>query len=182
MLLGRSDPLRLFEELSSELGHHRTRAHVYVIGGAAMSLACARNRLTEDVDARFDAGHYRLAQAVRSVARRRGLPEDWLNEQAVSAIPRSPDGMARTLYSSPSLTVTGASPNHLLAVKLRAGRRRDREDIHRLVDLLDLREPDEGRRIHDQLFFGEAIPPTGQGYLEEACSGRAGADSEQPRT
>ena len=90
--------------------------------------------------------------------------------------------MARTLYNSPSLTVTGASPKHLSEMKLRAGRRRGREDIHRLVDLLALREPDEGRRIHDQLFPGEAIPPTGQEYLEEACSGRAGADSEQPRT
>ncbi len=180
MRLGRSDLLMLFDELSRELRHHRTRAHVYVIGGAAMSLACARNRSTEDVDARFDAGHYRLAQAVRSVARRHGLPERWLNEQAVSAIPRSPDGMARTLYSSPSLTVTRASPKHLLALKLRAGRRKDRSDIHKLVDLLDLREPDEGRRIHDQLFPGEATPPTGQEYLEEACLGRAGAGSEQP--
>ena len=126
MLFGRPDLLRMFRELSRELRHHRTRAHVYVIGGAAMSLACARNRLTEDVDARFDAGHYRLAQAVRSVARRHGLPERWLNEQAVSAIPRSPDGMARTIYSSPSLTVTGASPKHRLAMKLRAGRRKDR--------------------------------------------------------
>ena len=78
--------------------------------------------------------------------------------------------------------MTGASPKHLLAMKLRAGRRRDREDIHRLVDLLDLREPDVGRRIHDQLFPGEAILPTGQEYLDEACSGRAGADAEQSRT
>ena len=91
MLLGRSDLLRLFDELSRELRHHRTSAHVYVIGGAAMSLAYARNRLAEDVNARFDAGHHRLGQAVRSVARRHGLPERWLNEQVVSAVPRSPD-------------------------------------------------------------------------------------------
>ena len=171
MLLGRSDLLSLFDELSREPRLHRTRAHVDVIGGAAMSLAYARNRLTEDVDARFDAGHYRLTQAVRTVARRHGLPESWLNEQAVSAIPRSPDGMARTLYSTPSLTVTGASPKHLLAMK-------DRDDIRSLVHLLDIRDPEDGRRIHDRLFPGEAIPRSAREYLEEACSGRPPTDSE----
>ena len=39
----------LFDELSEELRFTRTRAHIYLIGGAAMSMAFSRERTTGDV-------------------------------------------------------------------------------------------------------------------------------------
>ena len=45
------------------------RAQIYIVGGAAMSLAYSRERTTRDVDARIDAGHSRLTEAVRTVGR-----------------------------------------------------------------------------------------------------------------
>ena len=54
--LGREQLLELFEELSEELRFNRARAQIYVVGGAAMSLAFDRERTTRDVDARIAAG------------------------------------------------------------------------------------------------------------------------------
>ena len=68
--LGRRRILELFDELSEELRFQGARAQIYIVGGAAMSLAFSRERTTMDVDARIDAGHYRLTDAVRTVGRR----------------------------------------------------------------------------------------------------------------
>ena len=124
--LDRQRILKLFDKLSEELRFSRTRAQIYIVGGgAAMSLAFSRERTTRNVDARIDTGHSHLAQAVRKVGCKRGLGDTWLNDQATTAIPRSPDAKATTLYESPYLTVTGASEKHLLAMKLLAARSMD---------------------------------------------------------
>ena len=81
----------LFDDLSRELEFARTRVQIYVIGGAAMSMAFSRDRTTRDVDARIDAGHGALMKAVEKIARKRGLTRNWLNEEATSAIPRESD-------------------------------------------------------------------------------------------
>lgn len=57
--LDRRRMLELFDELSKELRFEGARAQIYIVGGAAMSLAFGRERRTQDVDARIDTGHYR---------------------------------------------------------------------------------------------------------------------------
>ena len=99
--LDRQRILDLFDELSDELRFTRTRAQIYIIGGAAMSLAFARDRTTRDIDARIDTGHSRLTEAVQKIGRKYGLGDTWLNDQATTAIPRTTDIRARTLYDSP---------------------------------------------------------------------------------
>ena len=165
-MLDREELIRLLEELSKELRHERVRAQVYVIGGAAMSLGFSRARRTEDVDARIDRGHSQLVKAVQRVGRRHGLPDNWLNEQATSAIPRERDESARTLYESANLTVTGASARHLLAMKLYSGREKDREDIKTLVDALKLRKREEAIGIYETLFPDEPLRPRAQALLD----------------
>ena len=155
--LDRRRILELFDELSGELRFTRTRAQVYIIGGAAMSLAFSRDRTTRDVDARIDAGHSRLTEAVQKIGRKYGLGDTWLNDQATTAIPRATDTRARTLYDSPYLTVTGASAEHLLAMKLLAARNVDRQDIATLVDHLQLEGPEGALRIHEDLFPDERL-------------------------
>lgn len=125
---------------------------MYIVGGAAMTLAYRRDRTTHDIDARIDSGHSATVHAVREIARERGLPESWLNEQATSYMPREADARAPTLYSSPYLVVTGASAEHMLAMKLESGRNTDRQDIETLLDHLAIRGPDEAVRIHERLF------------------------------
>lgn len=156
-LLDRETIMQLFEELDKELRWTRTRAQVYVVGGAAMSLAFARERTTADVDARIDAGHYQLTKAVRKIGREHGLGDNWLNEQATSAMPQTADSKAKTLYESPYLTITGASAEHLLGMKLLAARNKDHGDVARLIDQLGIEQPREAIRIYEALFPHEDL-------------------------
>ena len=166
--LDRRRIVELFDELSDELRFTRTRAQIYIIGGAAMSLAFSRDRTTRDVDARIDSGHSRLTEAVQKIGRKYGLGDTWLNDQATSAIPRGTDARARTLYDSPHLTVTGASAEHLLAMKLLAARNVDRQDIATLVHHLRLERPEEARRIYEDLFPDERLKDEAQELLNWA--------------
>lgn len=152
--LAKEDMHELFDALSEKLRRKRARANIYVIGGSAMALAYARERITRDIDARIDAGHGALTDAVHEVATEQGLANTWLNDQAVSAIPKSRDRRARTLYATEHLTVTGASAEHLLAMKLEAGRAADEADIAALVKLLGVRSIEEGVEVHRRLFPG----------------------------
>ena len=143
---------RLLDALDDRLRRANVRARLYVVGGAAMLLAHGRTRATSDVDARIDAANEAVIAAVADVAAEHGLEYDWLNQQAVACIPAEADRRATTLYSTPNLVITGASAEHLLAMKLEAGRRTDVDDIRRLLDLLGIGEPEEAGRIHAHLF------------------------------
>lgn len=142
----------LLDDLAERLRRAGVRANVYVVGGAAMTLAYRRDRTTHDIDARIDSGHSAIVNAVREIARERGLPESWLNEQATSYMPREADARAPTLYNSPYLVVTGASAEHMLAMKLESGRNTDRGDVETLLDHLRIRKPSDAIRIHERLF------------------------------
>lgn len=87
-ILSKSELIELLETLSQRLQRRRTVARLYVIGGACMALAYGRGRSTEDIDARIDTGHGALIEAAHEIARERGLPRNWLNEQATSAFPQ----------------------------------------------------------------------------------------------
>jgi len=146
-----------FRELSRELWRSRVRCHVYIIGGAAMALGFDDRRQTMDVDALIRAGHGPVMDAVRRIARRRGWPETWLNEEAVSAMPHGRDGRARTAYGDRHLVVTAASAEHLLAMKVRAARPKDQGDIVFLARHLGLSSAREVFDVHDEVFPEE--PP-----------------------
>lgn len=171
--LDRQRILELFDELSAELKVSRTRAQIYIVGGAAMSLAFSRERTTLDVDARIDTGHSGLWKAVQTIGRRHGLSDTWLNEQAIHFMPGKPDARARTVYQSPWLTVTGASTKHLLAMKLMARRPGDRNDIATLTEHLKLREPREAIRIYEELFPGVPLKLRARRLVEEAFRERS---------
>ncbi len=149
--LSKDDMYALFETLSERLRRKGARANIYLVGGAVMALAFDRERITGDIDARIDTGHGALVEAVHEIAAERGLATNWLNEQAASAIPKTPDARAPTLYATQYLVVTGASAEHMLAMKLEAGRGRDVSDIATLVRMLGLRSPEEGVAIHRRL-------------------------------
>ena len=138
-----------FRELSQELARRQAQAHVYVIGGDAMALGFDSRRLTFDIEALIREGHGPVTDAVRTIGRRRGWLETWLNEEAVSAIPRGTDGRAQTVYGDRNLIVTAASAEHMLAMKVRAGRIKDYDDILFLVDTLAFHSADEVFDLHD---------------------------------
>jgi len=168
--LGRERLLELFEALSAELGKRGARAHVYVFGGAAMSVAFDRGRTTLDIDVRVDSGREKLMEAVDAVGRRHGLKEGWFTEPLAVALPRGSDQRAGTLYQSPYLTVTGASAKHMLAMKLVAGRFKDHGDIAVLCKELGLTNERQALRIKDEVLPGVPVHRQAREALAKAFS------------
>lgn len=150
--LNKDELIELLDELSERLMRKKARASIYIVGGAAMALAFDRSRTTHDIDGRIDTGHGALVEAVHEIAHRRGLPKSWLNDQATPKMPMAPDRRARTLYASEYLTVTGASGEHILGMKLESGRAFDQRDVITLVKHLNIRTVEEGAGIHGRLF------------------------------
>ncbi|MDE0104728.1 MAG: hypothetical protein OXN89_20325 [Bryobacterales bacterium] len=153
-----------FRKLSRELQSRRVHAHIYVVGGAAMALGFDGRR--QSMDAVIKEGHGPVVEAVRRIGRRRGWPKTWLNEEAVPSMPRGPDGRARTVFGDRHLVVNSASAEHLLAMKVRAARPKDQEDIAFLVRRLGLSSGREDLDLHDEVSPHD--PPKGSS-IERAC-------------
>src|SRR5215469_8658687 len=136
-LLDRDAITEAFRRLGDRLARRGLIADVYVFGGAAMALAYDARRATRDIDAVFQP-HGVVLEEARAVANELGLPPWWLNEQASAYVAPGGDPGAPRIFDHPGLRVSAASPEHLLAMKVLAARRRDAEDISFLVKHLDL--------------------------------------------
>ncbi len=142
------------------------RCEIAVVGGAAVVLLYGAREATKDVDVlllgHVDAVAVRLA--VRRVASRLDLPEDWLNDAAKGYV----HGLAlgEVLVDEPALRVHALAAHQLLAMKLSAWRDdvdiddarlllaqlpREREEVWSLI------EPHlvPGRELKAQLAFAD---------------------------
>lgn len=124
----------LLDELDRRLSTAGIAAAVYVVGGAAISLHLPDvDRRTQDIDG--ITTDVRVAEIVAQMANELGLPEGWLNARALPFLPPLPADVF-TPPDSPGLRVQLASLELLLAMKLAAGRARDRADIVALAMVL----------------------------------------------
>ncbi len=149
---------RAFDGLSRQLAEHDIKAHIYVVGGAAMILSHRCLRATGDVDVLEVDRRDEVLQAAGEVAREQGLPRDWLND-AMRTAPW-PDTRPVVVYDSPHLSVTGASAEQLLAMKVRAGRPGARDDIQILIRRLGISTLQHVEAIHNAVFPRDHIPET----------------------
>ena len=108
-------------ELAARLARRRAQGRLYVAGGAAMALAYDSDKLTRDIDAAVVEGHGMVMEAVREIACSRQWPTTWLNGEATPYLPTVPDRRGRVVFDHPALKVVVASPEHMLAMKVRAG-------------------------------------------------------------
>ncbi len=97
-------------------------------------------------------------------------------------LPQEPDRHAETVFQSPSLVVTGASARHLLAMKVRAWRERDMEDIAWLVKRLGIQTFEEIRDIHNQLYPFDGTPVGSEERLSRLFRWESGRRSKEPPT
>lgn len=122
-----------------------TRCDVVLVGGAAMILHFGASRATRDVDIlllRGDKAEFR--QAAKEIARRRGLPEDWITD----AVKGFFDILPPDFYNR--LVPWGQGWQHLqpyvlgrpdqVAMKIVALRERDLEDLDILLPPLSEEE------------------------------------------
>jgi hypothetical protein len=137
-----------------ELLHRRSlTADVYVFGGAAMVIAYQARPATRDIDAVF-APDTEVHEAAWEVARERGWPRSWLNDQASTYLSRVPDRGRRLILEAPGIRCMAASPEHLLAMKVMAARQiQDAGDIRFLVRHLGLTSVAEVLEV-----VGDAFP------------------------
>ena len=134
--------------------------------GPPCALGFSNDRFTMDVDALIEEGQGHVEVAVAEIARRRGWPDRWLNDDVEAVIPYSKDRKARTVYEDTYLVVTAASAEHLLAMKVHAGRAKDRDDIYFLVARLNFASAGEVFDLHDEVLPHD---PPKRANFERAC-------------
>ncbi len=132
-----------------------------------MSLSFDRSRVSGDIDVHVREDHGAVQQAILKIAREREWPTTWMNEQGTQKLPQTSDQRARVLYQSAHLVVTGASAEHIIAMKMRVGRDIDWEDIERVAKHRGIESASELERIHDEVFPGEALPGRSRIRLRE---------------
>ncbi len=164
--------LELLGELGDRLSRRGVRANVYIIGGAAISLSFDARRATRDIDAVVLSGHTALMEEVRAIARARGLPTTWLNEQAAMYVARQVDPRPAAVFDHANLTVAAASAEHLLAMKLAASRGSDVSDIKLLLDACDCTRVDQARAIFQRVFDGQNLPDKALLIIEDLLTAR----------
>ena len=153
-VLDRAAILGAFERLDRRLEKLRLRAVVHLAGSAPLLLVGSRERLTKDVDAlRIEHAGRReeFAAAVRKTAKEMGIDHDWLNLNAslVPGMPPRRDGGERTAYKGKCLTAIAPSDRQLLAMKFRAHRRQDWDDMRILTRRVSAGTFEQVRDIHD---------------------------------
>jgi hypothetical protein len=165
-LLDRAAIEDAFRRLGDRLARRGVVADLYVFGGAAMALAYDARRATRDIDAVFHP-HGIVLDEARAVADDLGLPHWWLNEQASAYVAPGGDAAAPRVFDHPGLRVSAASPEHLLAMKVLAARRRDAEDIRFLIGHLELTSVEQVLNLCSYVFPDEEVPGRARLVLED---------------
>lgn len=146
----------LLAELHERLTVREVKASIYLVGGAAMTLEYGRDGLTPDIDA--VVSHQAVFEEARVLAAHHGLPVSWLNSNASGWVPPRP-GWARRRPTELGLTVHVAPPEHVLAMKLVAARRKDRPDIRLLIQRCGMVDAsaEEFADLLEQVYAGEGL-------------------------
>lgn len=76
-----------------------------------------------------------------------GLPYWWFNEQASVYISGREDASRHRVFDHPGLRVMAASSAHVFAMKARAARTRDIDDLRLLADIISVTSADAALRI-----------------------------------
>lgn len=133
-MITRDTPEAAFMEMGQYLLDRRQLVDIAVYGGSAMLLEYSTTFTTNDADVVIGSGHGAAVAAARAVAKKRGWPAGWFNEQ-VSVFVVGDQRDLRYFRSYPSEAAVGmrvyvAPPETLLAMKLAALRSgtRDAED------------------------------------------------------
>lgn len=159
-----ADVGELIQELRIRLIQRGVRGHLRVIGGAALALHFPEDpqvRVTKDIDALY--WPKRIVEGVaREIALERGLSSGWLNDRARPWAPREAEARAVESFS-----VSNATLEEMVAMKLAASREQDLHDLEILVRHMNITTAEEIVQIaYDQ--YGPdsmALAETREEYL-----------------
>lgn len=154
-----------------------------------MLLAYDADRSTRDADSVFRPDGPVL-NAAAEVADELGLPAGWLNQQASSYLPLGAHGnpdraFDRPVHDGPNLRVAALNAKLLLAMKVRAARPHDIDDIVTLAAGTQLTGADEILRLAQDVYGpDDPLPPRSRPAVEEAvlrlgdAGGGQGSDAD----
>ena len=156
--------------LGEELQRRGIAAKLYIVGGAVMVLAHDSRDATMGVDGDFSPRDT-VMDAAREIARRRDLPDDWLNAAANGFIPAFKSPEWRLLYHFGSLEVLAADDRTMLAMKIRASRgRRDEPDIAVLLTSCGVTTVEQAFALYEEYFPEDPAPSRARSILEYLLS------------
>ncbi|MFL5656789.1 MAG: hypothetical protein ACJ8CB_21740 [Ktedonobacteraceae bacterium] len=155
------DIVTYFAELGQELQHlgvqHPIR--ILLIGGAYM-LTQVHNRpttndidvLLKDIDDTTTSPLYRTFKAAaRAVASRNHLPNTWINDLVGDFLRNTGAVPQGTLWRRYAMLEVYIPPSeYILALKLLAGRPKDRDDIYALSQQIKIRTRDQAQQLVDR--------------------------------
>lgn len=121
-----------------------------------------------------------MLEEARIVADELGLPHWWLIEQASTYVAPDGDPSAPRVFDHPGLRVAAASPEHLLAMKVLAARRRDSDDIRFLIRRLGLASVDQVLAVCAEVFPEEPIRERARLILEDALDSQGPDQGTHP--
>jgi hypothetical protein len=143
-----------------------------------MCLVFNARESTKDVDAIFEPTG-QIREAASRVARKLGVPKDWLNEAAkgffLSPIP------SVDVLNLPNLRVWAPTAEYMLAMKC-VSARFDTHDADDVRFLVGLKKPRDVFKIVEDFYPRNRVPPKTEYFIEEIlqkarrkeqCTGRA---------
>lgn len=167
-MLNKKRILELFNELDLELKKKSIHGDLFIVGGAAMSVAYDSHPSTKDIDGIWKPSK-EVRVAAKAVANRNtDIGEDWLNDGVKGFLPGKNDDSQKVVYSGENFTVAAASPKYLLATKILASRAsQDVDDIKFLIALCKFGTVGECLDIVEAYYPGRPIEAKSRFLLEE---------------
>lgn len=162
---------RLLRELVTELATLGETASVYVIGGAALALHNPLRQSTNDIDG-FIHEPIDATQVLERLRARWGLEGDWFNSHAKCLLPpvSSLTEMFAPVSTIGEVTLFIARTEALLAMKLRAARAKDQNDIAYLLRECAVTSVDEADDVFERYFPGDSLSAVARARVDAALS------------
>jgi hypothetical protein len=162
-------------------------AGIRLVGGAALALRYFDRGTTQDLDSLHitPGNDEAVAAAAARVASRRGWDPEWLNfaVERTGAVPTFGDRVVEweTIYDHGNVVIRVASPEALLAMKLRANRPgRDTNDIRQLMSLCEVDTLEAAEDLYESFYPGDALADRAITIVTRILEGGLPAKPESP--
>ena len=157
---------RLFKALNEELAKKKVVGEIGICGGAVMCLVYHARKATKDVDAIFEPTK-EIRQASKTVAKKYGLDEAWLNDAVKGFFHVDPP--REEVLNLSHLRVWAPSAQYMLAMKCLSARfdTFDGEDTRFLISYLKLTRPEQVFELIAKYYPHDKVPAKTQFWIEE---------------
>ncbi len=146
--MNRNDIMKYLSMMNDELQKAGHRGEIVLAGGAVMLLVIKSRAMTKDVDAYFGVQSDQIRKAARAVARKEGLPDDWLNDGVKGFFYGTPPQLQLASFSH--LNVYTVTPEYMIAMKAVAGRSGDIDDLKSLVRHVGIKSAEAALEIIEE--------------------------------